>query len=133
MAGYSTTSLAKKLGIKPDFRVWLDAAPDTWTIPDLPEHVALFNEEIDSPDVIVSFFRERNELHDVIDILAKAIFPDGCLWAAWPRKAGGHMSDISESTIRETALPIGLVDTKVAALDDDWSALKLTWRKELRD
>jgi hypothetical protein len=57
---------------------------------------------------------------------------DGSLWIAWPRKAAGHVSDISENELRLIILPIGLVDTKVAALDEDWSGLKFVWRKELR-
>jgi hypothetical protein len=58
--------------------------------------------------------------------------PNGSLWLAWPRKAGGHTSDISDNEIRRVVLPLGLVDVKVAALDVDWSGLKIMWRKELR-
>jgi hypothetical protein len=57
---------------------------------------------------------------------------DGGLWIAWPRKVAGHESDITENRLREIILPTGLVDTKVAALDEDWSGLKFVWRKELR-
>ena len=57
---------------------------------------------------------------------------DGALWLAWPRRAGGHRSDITDNEIRAVVLPLGLVDIKVAALDDDWSGLKVVWRKELR-
>jgi hypothetical protein len=53
-------------------------------------------------------------------------------WVAWPRKAAGHVSDINENLLRELLLPTGLVDVKVAALDEDWSGLKFVWRKELR-
>ena len=60
------------------------------------------------------------------------MFPAGGLWVAWPRKAGGHVSDISENDIRDVALPLGLVDNKVAALDDDWSGLRVVWRHERR-
>ena len=56
----------------------------------------------------------------------------GAVWAAWPRRAGGHRSDITDNVIREYALPIGLVDVKVAAIDDDWSGLRLVWRVENR-
>jgi hypothetical protein len=64
--------------------------------------------------------------------LGDAVFPDGALWAAWPRRAGGHDSDITDAVVREVALPLGLVDVKVAALDEDWSGLKLVWRKARR-
>jgi hypothetical protein len=64
--------------------------------------------------------------------LARAIFPDGAVWIAWPRRAGGGESDIGEADIREAALALGLVDVKVAALAADWSGLRLVWRRELR-
>jgi len=57
---------------------------------------------------------------------------DGSLWIAWPRRAAGHISDITDNVVRNVALPLGLVDVKVAALDEDWSALKFVWRKKLR-
>jgi hypothetical protein len=60
------------------------------------------------------------------------IFPGGALWVAWPRRAGGHDSDITDREIRALALPLGLVDVKVAALDQDWSGLRLVWRTEHR-
>ena len=67
-----------------------------------------------------------------LDGLARRIYPAGALWVAWPRRAGGHSSDITDNVIREHALPIGLVDVKVAAIDDDWSGLRLVWRVENR-
>ncbi len=54
------------------------------------------------------------------------------MWIAWPRKAAGHVSDVTDNGIREAVLPLGLVDVKVAAIDDDWSALKVVWRTERR-
>ncbi len=67
-----------------------------------------------------------------IAALAQAIFPGASLWIAWPRKAAGHVSDITDNLIREVCLPLGIVDVKVAAIDIDWSGLKMVWRKELR-
>jgi hypothetical protein len=64
--------------------------------------------------------------------LARRIYPAGALWVAWPRRAAGHRSDITDTVIREHALPIGLVDVKVAAVDDDWSGLRLVWRAGAR-
>jgi hypothetical protein len=64
--------------------------------------------------------------------LSLLITTNGSLWLAWPRRAGGHESDITDNLVREAALPLGLVDVKVAALDHDWSSLRLVWRKELR-
>ncbi len=60
--------------------------------------------------------------------LAGRIFPDGAVWAAWPRRAGGHTSDITENVVREHALAMGLVDVTVAAIDADWSGLRMVWR-----
>ena len=82
-------------------------------------------------DVIIAFVRTAAEL-DRVEPSGSAIFPDGALWIAWPRKAAGHVSDVTENAIREAALPLGLVDVKVAAIDDDWSGLKLVWRREKR-
>jgi hypothetical protein len=64
--------------------------------------------------------------------LSLLITDNGSLWLAWPRRAGGHESDITDNLVREAALPLGLVDVKVAALDHDWSSLRFVWRKELR-
>ena len=119
-AGYSGTPLARKLGLKPGHRVVLVAAPAGWTIPDLPDGVEL---ERDA---------RAADLVERLPELGRRIFPVGAVWVAWPRKAAGHTSDILEQTIRDIALPSGLVDVKVAALDHDWSGLRLVWRKELR-
>jgi hypothetical protein len=82
--------------------------------------------------VVIAFHREAAELESRIETLGQAIHPDGMVWIAWPRKAGGHDSDITENGIRDVVLPLGLVDVKVAALDDDWSGLKVVWRLERR-
>ncbi len=131
MAGYSGTPLAKKLGIKPGARVALDQAPPGWAVPDLPEGVVPAA-DTDPADVIVAFFREAAELPERLPLLARRIFPAGGLWLAWPRKAGGHSSDITENILRDHALPPGIVDNKVAAIDDDWSGLRVVWRLEHR-
>ncbi len=80
---------------------------------------------------MIAFVRSAAGL-DRIEPLGKRIFPDGSLWIAWPRKAAGHVSDMTENAIRDAALPLGLVDVKVAAIDDDWSGLKLVWRRAKR-
>lgn len=128
MAGYSGTPLWKKLGLKEGHRLTLVNAPDGWAVPDLPDGVELG----DGGDVVVAFQRAAAELESGIDGLGQAIFPHGSLWIAWPRKAGGHDSDITENGIRDVVLPLGLVDVKVAAIDNDWSGLKIVWRRERR-
>jgi hypothetical protein len=132
MAGYSGTPLAKKLGIKEGQRLTLVDAPPEWTVPDLPANVEVGAGLQEPADVVIAFHREAAELSSRIATLGEAIHPNGMVWIAWPRKAGGHDSDITENGIRDVVLPLGLVDVKVAALDDDWSGLKFVWRKELR-
>jgi hypothetical protein len=131
-AGYSGTPLAKKLGVKPGTDLCLLDAPPGWVVPGLPDGVRVVAEPGPEVAVTVAFCRDRAALAAGIESLGAAIFPDRALWVAWPRKAGGHVSDLDENGIRELALPGGLVDIKVAAIDTDWSGLKLVWRKERR-
>lgn len=133
--GYSATPLARKLGIKEGTRTALVGAPPGWTVPDLPDGSTVARRARpgrSSYDVVIAFFRGRRKLESAVKELGEAVFPDGGLWAAWPRRAGGHESDITDAIVRCAALPLGLVDVKVAALDEDWSGLKLVWRKERR-
>jgi hypothetical protein len=131
MAGYSQTPLARKLGIKPGASLALDLPPPGWAVPELPDGVVVAADG-EPADVIVAFFRESAELPPRLPGLARRIFPAGGLWLAWPRRAGGHDSDITESGLRDLALPLGVVDNKVAAIDDDWSGLRVVWRVEHR-
>ncbi len=82
--------------------------------------------------MIVAFFTERSDLARRISACGKAIFPNGGLWVAWPKRASGVATDITEDVVREVVLPLGLVDNKVCAIDDVWSGLRVVWRKELR-
>ncbi len=79
-------------------------------------------------DVLVAFFRAAAELDSRLPALAERIRPAGGLWVAWPRRAGGHTSDLGDTLIRETCLQLGIVDVKVAAIDEDWSGAKFVWR-----
>jgi len=78
------------------------------------------------------FVTKRSELRARLVSLRKTIAPDGMIWVSWPKKSSGVPSEITEDTIRELALPIGLVDIKVCAVDEIWSGLKLVIRKDLR-
>ncbi|HEV2887646.1 MAG TPA: hypothetical protein VGX49_12090 [Jatrophihabitans sp.] len=129
-AGYSSTPQARKLGLKPGHRVRIDQPPDGWALDQPPELFTVA--EAGPADVILSFFRSAAELSERLPALAASIYPDGALWIAWPRRAGGHRSDITENLLRDQALPLGIVDVKVAALDEDWSALRFVWRVENR-
>jgi hypothetical protein len=136
-SGYSGTPLAKKLGCKSGGRLLTRHAPRGFTVPDLPEgcRVARLRTSTDAgarEDVLLAFFATLSELETTIAALGDAVFPDGALWIGWPRRAAGHDSDIREQDIRDLALPLGLVDVKVAAIDEDWSGLRLVWRRERR-
>ncbi len=130
-AGYSGTPQAKKLGLKPGHRLSLDHAPARWGVADPPDGVVLVDDP-ERADVVISFFSSAGELPGRLGGLGERIFPGGSLWIAWPRRAGGHRSDITDDVVREHVLPLGLVDTKIAALDEDWSALRVVWRREHR-
>src|SRR5688500_5484447 len=129
MAGYSGTPLAKKLGIKQGATVALVSAPDSLDgdLAPLPDGVDV-RRRAGKADVAVAFFTKRAELERRIAALAQHVHPDGALWIAWPKKASGVATDITENTIREVALPLGVVDNKVCAIDDTWSGLRLVWR-----
>jgi len=111
----------------------LIGVPRDWSIEDLPEEVHLIRRRSSPPaNVVVAFVESAASLERRIDVLSTTITTDGALWIAWPRKAAGHISDLTDNVVRNAVLPLGLVDVKVAALDEDWSALKMVWRKELR-
>jgi hypothetical protein len=131
-AGYSGTPLVCKLGIKSAHAVALLSPPPGWQIEDLPDGVLPSRRARGRYDVILVFCARRAQLERRLPALLGALLPDGGLWIAWPRKAAGHESDIDGNLLREIVLPTGLVDVKVAALDEDWSGLKFVWRKELR-
>jgi hypothetical protein len=82
--------------------------------------------------VVIAFFRAEAEIAARLPSLAQRVFPGGAVWAAWPRRAAGHMSDITDNVVRRYGLELGLVDVKIAAIDDDWSGLRLVWRTENR-
>ena len=126
-SGYSATPQARKLGIRAGMRVgFLNAA--NWQLTDPPDVIRV---DGGPADILVWFVRTAAELANAAE-LGDRIFPDGALWIAWPRKAAGHVSDVTENAIRGAVLAAGLVDVKVAAIDDDWSGLKIVWRKENR-
>jgi hypothetical protein len=134
MAGYSGTPLPKKLGINEGARVALLHAPAGFaiTLGELPPGVAVTSRLGKAHDVIVAFVDARTHLEKAAPALEKAVFPDGAVWVAWPKKASKVPTDITEDIVRDVFLPRGLVDVKVCAIDDVWSGLKLVWRKELR-
>ncbi len=129
--GYSGTPLATKLGIKPGSTLRLVGAPDTLDLA-LPDGVTTRTSGPYAADVVVFFTAERADLARRIEALGRAVFPDKALWVAWAKRASGVATDMTEDVVREVALPLGLVDNKVCAVDDVWSGLRLVWRKERR-
>ena len=104
-------------------------APEGWR-PDGDPAGAAYSEGRVSADTetVVLFARSAVALRAGVAAAARSLGPKSTLWVAWPRRAAGHQSDLTEQTIRDVALPLGLVDVKVAALEADWSGLKLVWR-----
>jgi hypothetical protein len=132
-AGYSATPLPKKLGFKPGM---------TAAFLDAPEHLDDLLGELEGvtvkrslrghADLVMCFVTRRRELERRAPRLREAVAPDGMAWVCWPKKASKVDTDITEDVVREVLLPTGLVDTKVAAVDETWSGLRLVVRRELR-
>jgi len=134
MAGYSGTPLAKKLGINAGSRVRLIDPPENYfdLVAPLPDDVEISTKLRTDVDLCHLFVKRVGELRSSLPKLIGMIRQDGCIRVSWPKRASGVPSDMTEGEIRDVALPIGLVDTKVCAVDDIWSGLKLVIRKELR-
>ncbi|CAN5593044.1 DUF3052 family protein [soil metagenome] len=130
MTGYSGTPLPRKLGIKEGHMVALRSAPHGFdaTLGELPDGVSIRHRVQGRNDVIVAFFDRASELHHRFDGLTAALDPDGGLWIAWPKKASGVPTDVTDSVVRDLALERGLVDNKVCAIDETWSGLRLVYR-----
>ena len=131
---YSGTPLARKLSLRDGMRVWFQAMPE-----DVFDEIAEYALELtfvanpaDGIDAAHVFVTERSVLEARLTSLRQQITPDGQVWVSWPKQASGVATDITEDTIRELCLPLGYVDTKVCAVDEVWSGLKLVIRKELR-
>jgi len=128
---YSGTPLPRKLGIKPGHKLLLLGAPDGFaeeTLGELPEDVRIGRRAAGKADVLVSFHTERRDLERRLPALRAAMEPAAGLWIAWPKKASTVPTDITEDVVREVALPTGLVDNKVCAIDATWSGLRLVIR-----
>ena len=134
-AGYSDTPLAKKLGIKEGFKVFLVKAPAQYRelLEPLPARVRFTDAANSSTNLVHAFATERSALARLLPMLREKLPHDAAIWVSWPKKASKVPTDITEDTVREVALPLGFVDIKVCAVTEVWSGLKLVVRKELRD
>lgn len=135
-AGYSGTPLAEKLGLKAGMRVGLDEPPPEFvglTLLPVPDGITMHTQLRGNMDLVIGFYDRRADFEKRLPVLRRRIPDDGAIWVAWPKKASRVPTDMTEDVVREVALPTGLVDTKVCAIDEVWSGLKLMVRKELRE
>lgn len=123
---YSGTPLLRKLGLKPGFKIKLVAQPiqyDTLLGP-LPKGILQPNDNHSLKDFIHVFVSSKAELDDCFFQLAKELKPEGMIWVSWPKKSSGFRSDLDGNIVRQSGIDLGLVDIKVCAVDETWSALK---------
>jgi hypothetical protein len=135
MAGYSGALLWKKLGYKTGMSAYLDGEPgDYRSLLELPSDVAItwLRSAKSEIEFVHLFATSASMLKRKLESYRKKIASDGMIWVSWPKKSSGVKSDITEDRIRDLALPMGLVDIKVCAVDEVWSGLKLVIRKEPR-
>ena len=134
-AGYSGTPLAKKLSLKDGIRTWWDRMPDSVRGEIAAEGLELQILDCPEPPIDAAhiFVTERADLAAKLHQLMPLLGPAGMIWVSWPKKAAKVATDITEYTIREICLPMGLVDVKVCAVDATWSGLKLVVRRQKND
>ena len=132
MDGYSGTPLWKKLGYKTAMSAYVDGAPSNYfSLLALPAAVAVtwLPRAKSNLEFVHLFATSASKLKTKLEFYRKRIVPGGVIWVSWPKKSSGVKSDITEDTIRDVALPMGLVDVKVCAVDGVWSGLKLMIRR----
>jgi hypothetical protein len=134
MAETTGKPLHAKLGLKPGMLCGLIDAPAGYTamLGESPPPVALQNGQPDAADLTHVFVTRRARLVTLLPDLLTGMNPDGMIWVSWPKRASRVETDVTEDVVREVALPLGLVDVKVCAVDAVWSGLKLVIRKALR-
>lgn len=131
-AGYSGTPLPRKLGIKPESRVLIAAAPVGFELDAVPHDAVVHTRAAGSSyDVVLAFCPDRRRLQQRFASMTPRLTTAGALWIAWPKKASGVETDLDENVVRDVGLGYGLVDVKVIAIDATWSGLKFVRR--LRD
>ncbi len=133
MAGYSSTPLLKKLGIKENSRIAFVNAPDGFAdyLGPLPERAELLKRLTKPLDLILFFVTAEHALARDFPKLAQKLPTNGMIWIAWPKKSSGVATDLSFERVQRIGLDAGLVDVKICAIDETWSGLKFVYR--LRD
>jgi hypothetical protein len=126
MAGYSGKPVVQKLGIKPGFRIFIAGAPAAYgdIVGELPAQVTIVSRLRAGLDMVHLFATDAATLSNKLRRYRDAVAPEGTIWVSWPKKSFGVVTDLSDGVVRQTALPLGLVDIKVCAIDATWSGLK---------
>jgi hypothetical protein len=134
MAGYSSRPLVQKLGIQPGFCIFIEGAPAAYgdIVGPLPADVTLAKRLKAPLNMVHLFAMQAAELAGKLRGCRDAIEPDGMIWVSWPKKSSGVATDLTDVVVRDTALPLGLVDIKVCAIDEVWSGLKFVIPKDQR-
>ena len=134
MAGTSGKPVVEKLGIKPGFRIFVDSPPEFYgdIVGELPDGATILSRAMTSLDMVHLFVTEAKGLAGKLRDYRKAIAPDGMIWVSWPKKSSGVATDLTDVVVRDIALPLGLVDIKVCAIDDTWSGLKFVIPRDQR-
>jgi hypothetical protein len=129
---HPNASLAQKLGIKDSSSVLVLHAPKSFIL-NVGSGVEVRPLAVGQSDVVLAFFVQSSALDDQMESLSQRITPSGGLWIAWPKKASKMVTDMTDHVVRDLALPLGLVDNKVCAIDETWTGLRLVCRLSLRD
>jgi len=134
MAGASGKAVVQKLGIKPGFCIFVDGAPSAYDkiVGGLPANVMVKAALRPSLDMVHLFVTKSTGLAAKLRRYRETIAPSGMIWVSWPKKSSGIASDLTDIVVRDTALPLGLVDIKVCAIDGTWSGLKFVIPKDQR-
>jgi hypothetical protein len=134
MAGTSGKPLSQKLGLKPGFCIFVDGVPSDYRklVGEWPDGAKLVKEARAPLDVVHLFVTEAKGLAAHLRQYRATIVPDGMIWVSWPKRTSGVATDLSDIVVRDIALPLGLVDTKVCSVDDVWSGLKFVIPRDLR-
>jgi hypothetical protein len=130
-SGYTTMPLAKKLGIKPGYKILLHNQPEHYfeLFEDLPQDLEVINDPVsEGIDFIHLFCTQFSDLIKQMDVLRPALKKTGLMWISWPKGSSKVPTDLMRDPIREYLLGVGLVDVKVAAVDEVWSGLKFVYR-----
>jgi hypothetical protein len=134
MAGYSSKPVAQKLGIKPGFCIFVDGAPSAYDkiVGPLPSGTLVQAKPKPPLDMVHLFAMQSKGLAAKLRRYREIIAPAGTIWVSWPKKSSGITTDLTDIVVRDTALPLGLVDIKVCAIDEVWSGLKFVIPKDQR-